>query len=204
MLGIGACLAVGGLALAGSLSIEAAGFLAVYVLVTALYSLWLKSKAVIDVIALALLYTIRVLAGAAVASIVLSPWFLSFCIFTFLALGIVKRLGEYRALGASGSAAFSGRAYRAEDLPALIAIGTASSFASAIVFTLYIHSSDVVVRYAHPEYLWFVCPLLIYGLGRMLLLANRGAIDDPVTFAMRDERGWLIGLGALAVLVAAL
>ena len=121
-----------------------------------------------------MLFTIRVFAGAAVAAVTLSPWFLSFCIFTFLALAIVKRLGEFRSLGASGSAAFSGRAYRAEDLPAMIAIGAASSFASAIVFTLYMHSAEVVARYSNPEYLWFLCPLLIYALGRMLLLANRG------------------------------
>ena len=201
---IATILGIGGLALAGALSAEAAGYVALYMAVTVLYSLWLKRRAVIDVIALAMLFTIRVFAGAAVAAITLSPWFLSFCIFTFLALAIVKRLGEFRSLGASGSAAFSGRAYRAEDLPAMIAIGAASSFASAIVFTLYMHSAEVVARYSNPEYLWFLCPLLIYALGRMLLLANRGVVDDPVVFAMHDWRGWFVGLGAVAVLVAAL
>ena len=204
MLGIATLLAILGLALAGWLSLAAAGHVALYMAVTAVYSLWLKGSPVIDAIALAMLYTIRVLAGAAVAAIIVSPWLLSFCIFTFLALAMVKRIGEYRSLGASGSAAFSGRAYQAEDLPPMIAICAASSFASAFVFTLYIHSADVVALYSHPEYLWFVCPLLIYVLARMLLLANRGAFDDPVAFAMRDASGWLAGLGALAVLAAAL
>ena len=201
---IGTALAIGGLALAGTLSLAAAGYVGLYMAVTVLYSLWLKRSAVIDVIALAMMFTIRVLAGAAVAAVTLSPWLLSFCIFTFLALAMVKRIGEYRSLGTSGSAAFSGRAYRDEDLPAMIAICAASSFASAIVFTLYIHSSEVITLYSHPEYLWFICPLLVYALARMLLLANRGAFDDPVAFAMRDGRGWLAGLGALTVLAAAL
>ena len=204
MLCIATLLAIGGLALAGWLSLAAAGYVALYMAVTVVYSLWLKRSPIIDVIALAMLYTIRVLAGAAVAAITVSPWLLSFCIFTFLALGMVKRIGEYRFLGASGSAAFSGRAYQAEDLPPMIAICAANSIASAFVFTLYIHSADVIALYSHPEYLWFVCPLLIYALARMLLLANRGAFDDPVAFAMRDARGWLAGLGALAVLVVAL
>ena len=201
---VGTLLAIGGLVLAGLLSAEAAGYVAFYMLLTILYSLWLKRSALVDVIALAMMFTIRILAGAAIAEITLTPWFLSFCIFTFLALGMMKRLGEYRSLGASGSTAFIGRAYRTEDLPTMIAIGAASSFASAIVFTLYIHSADVVARYSNPDYLWFVCPLLIYALGRMLLLANRGTFDDPVAFAMRDVRGWVVGLAALAVLVAAL
>ena len=204
MLCIATALAIGGLALAAWLSLAAAGYVALYMAVTVIYSLWLKGSPVIDVIALAMLYTIRVLAGAAVAAITVSPWLLSFCIFTFLALAMVKRIGEYRSLGASGSAAFSGRAYQAEDLPPMIAICAASSFAAAFVFALYIHSADVIALYSHPEYLWFVCPLLIYALARMLLLANRGAFDDPVAFAMRDARGWLAGLAALAVLAVAL
>ena len=43
-----------------------------------------------------------------------------------------------------------------------------------------------------------------YWLGRMTLLANRGAVDDPMVFTMRDRASWLTGVGVLAGFVAAL
>ena len=55
-----------------------------------------------------------------------------------------------------------------------------------------------------PGFLWTICPLLLYWLGRMTLLANRGAVaDDPVVFAARDRVSWLTGLCVLTVFAAA-
>ena len=62
-----------------------------YVFATVVYSLWLKRRLFLDVIARAVLFTVRVLAGGAATSITLSPWFLAFSVFVFLALAIVKR-----------------------------------------------------------------------------------------------------------------
>ena len=59
--------------------------------------------------------------------------------------------------------------------------------------------------YGRPECLWWICPLLIYWLGRMTLLANRGAVDeDPVTFALSDRTSWLTGVGVLTAFTVAL
>ena len=87
----------------------------------------------------------------------------------------------------------------------LAALGAASGFAAVVILTLYIQSPDVSGLYARPELLWLVCPLLLYWLGRLTLLANRGVVgDDPVVFTMRDRVSWLTGLGFLIVLAAAL
>ena len=205
MIGLGTVLAACGLALAFWLSVQAGLYILLYLIITAVYSLSLKRKVFVDVITLAMLFTIRVLAGAAAVAVVLSPWFLAFSIFIFLALAIVKRQSELHALCESGRFVSSGRAYFAEDLSVMTALGAASSFASVVVLTLYIHSLEVSERYARPEYLWLVCPLLIYWLGRMTLLANRGVVDDdPVMFAMRDRTSWLTGVGVLAVFAVAL
>ena len=68
------------------------------------------------------------------------------------------------------------------------ALGAASGFASVVVLALYVRSPEVGELYARPELLWLICPLLVYWLGRMTLLASRGAVDDdPVVFAMRDR-----------------
>ena len=209
MIGIGAALAAGGLALTFWLSAAAGLWVLAYLAVTCAYSLSLKRKIFIDVTALAMLYAVRVLAGGAAVSVPLSPWLLAFFLFLFLALAIVKRQGELRG---SGRSAPGGRAYVAEDVPVMAALGAASGFASVVILTLYIQSPETGERYARPEFLWLLCPLLLYWLGRMVLLAGRGGEDskrlpdndDPLLFALRDRTSWLVGLGVLAAFAAAL
>ena len=209
MIGIGAALTAGGLALAFWLSAAAGLWILLYLAVTCAYSLSLKRKIFIDVVTLAMLYAMRVLAGAAAVSVPLSPWLLAFSLFLFLAIAIVKRLGQLRESDRSTS---SGRAYFAEDFPVMAALGAASGFASVVVLALYIQSPEAVERYARPEFLWLICALLLYWLGRMALLAGRSTEhservpgkDDPLLFALRDRTSWLTGLGVLATFAAAL
>lgn len=203
---LGAALMVGGLALAFWLSVGTGLCALLYLAASLAYSLLLKRKLFVDVIGLAALYATRVLTGGVVAEVPLSPWFLSFFLFAFLTLAIAKRQNELRKPPGTGRSASAGRAYLAEDLAALAAIGAASAMASALVFLLYIQQAPAVHQlYAQPQRLWLIFPLVIYLLGRMTLLANRGEIDDdPVLFALRDRASWLAGLGILAVFVAAL
>ena len=72
--------------------------LAAYIGSSITYSLYLKRKLMIDVVALAGLYGIRVLAGGAATGIVLSHWLVGFCFFIFLSLALVKRMAEMIAL----------------------------------------------------------------------------------------------------------
>ena len=205
MMVLGAVLMAGGLAVAFGLSAGAGICVLLYLVVTLAYSLSLKRKLFADVLTLGVLYMVRVLAGGAAVSVTLSPWFLAFFMFAFLALAVVKRQTELHALHESGLPVAGGRAYFAGDLPAMSALGAASAFASVVVLALYVQSPEVRELYARPELLWLICPLLIHWSGRMTLLANRGAVDDdPVVFAMRDRTSWLTGLGILAVLTAAL
>lgn len=198
--GIGLALVAAGLAAAFGLSVAAGLGVLLYLAVTFAYSLWLKRKTFIDVMAIALLYAIRVLIGAAAVSVTPSPWLLGFSLFVFLAIAIAKRQTEL----AAGEGA-DGRAYRAEDGPAMAALGAGSGFATVVVLTLYIQSPEVETRYAQHELLWLVCPLLVHWLGRLTLLAARGEVDDdPLVFAMRDRTSWLTALAIGAVVVAAL
>ena len=204
MAGIGAVLAAGGLAAAFLLSAEAGLCVLVYLVATLAYSLWLKRKLFIDIVALAGLYELRVIAGSVAVSVSLSAWFLAFFMFVFLALAAVKRQSELRALGGSPPPRVAGRAWTVEDLPALTALGASSSFASAVVLALYIQSPETSELYARPEALWPICPLLVYWLGRMALLANRGSVDDdPVVFAITDRTSWLVGLAGITMLAVA-
>ena len=198
--GLGFGLVTAGLAAAFRLSVTAGYGVLLYLAATLAYSLWLKRKTFIDVIVLALLYAIRVLIGAAAVSVTPSPWLLAFSLFIFLAIAIAKRQTELAA-----GEGVDGRAYCAEDGPAMAALGAGSGFATVVVLTLYIQSPEVSARYAQHELLWLVCPLLVHWLGRLTLLAGRGAVhDDPVVFAMRDRTSWLTGIAIAAVVVAAL
>ena len=204
IIGMGTVSVLGGLALAFSLSARAGLGILGYLIVSVAYSLFLKRKVFLDVVTLALLYAIRVFVGAVAALIALSAWFLAFFLFIFLALAVVKRQHELRTIYNSGEPNARGRAYVVDDLTALTALAAGSSFAAIVVFAFYIQSLDVSILYSRPTFLWAICPMLLYWLGRMTLLANRGAVaDDPVVFAMRDRVSWLTGLSVLVVFAAA-
>ncbi len=198
---LGVVLMAAGLAVAFWLSPIAGSGLLAYVGATFGYSLWLKRLIVVDVVVLALLYVLRIGMGATEAAVV-SPWLLAFALFLFLALAVVKRQTEI--VRGADSSSVGGRGYRTEDSVVLLALGAAAAFASVVVLALYIQSPDVAARYDRPEMLGLVCPLLVYWLGRLLLLANRGIVDDdPVVFALRDRASWVVAGGAAcAVLVA--
>ena len=204
MMGMGAVLVTGGIGLAFLLSLWVGLYVLGYLIVSFVYSLLLKRKVFLDVITLALLYVVRVFAGAAAASVSLSAWFLAFFLFVFLTLAIVKRQHELHTFHQSGRINVSGRPYTVADVTSMTAFAAGSSFAAVVVFALYLQSSDVQTLYDRPRLLWALCPLFLYWLGRMILLANRGAIaDDPVTFALRDRVSWLTSFSVLTVLAVA-
>ena len=202
--GLGAALLAGGLLGGFALSLRSGLFLVLYVLGTLGYSLWWKRVLFFDVVVLALLYVVRIGMGTT-ESVAASPWLLAFSLFIFVALAVVKRLTELVASGDADGSLDSRRRYLGQDVGMMAALGAASAFASVVVLTLYIQSPDVATLYRRPELLGFVCPLLVYWLGRLLLLANRGRMDhDPIVFALRDRASWIVAVIVGGVAVAAL
>ena len=177
----------------------------VYFVITAAYSMALKQRVVVDVIALATLYTVRIVAGAVLAEVPLSRWFLAFSIFLFLSLALVKRVAELRGVEARNADGAAGRGYRGEDVQVLTAMGTAAAAASALVYCQYITGDDVGRLYRNPDILWAGLPLFLYWITRVWVLAGRGTLqEDPVAFALRDRNTYVV-LGAflLAIWLAA-
>ena len=69
----------------------------------------------------------------------------------------------------------------------IAALAAASGFNAVTVFALYISSDTVRQLYRHPIALWLICPILMYWLGRALMMAHRRLIDDdPILFALKD------------------
>src|SRR6266851_1543977 len=76
----------------------------------------------------------------------------------------------------------------------------ASGYLAVLVLALYISSQDVRRLYAHPSWLWLLCPLVLYWLSDLWLHARRGKVDDdPLLFALRDPSSWVVA--ALAAIV---
>lgn len=176
--------------------------LALYLAATFAYSLWLKRKLIVDVLMLAGLYTVRIVAGGAAAGVVLSPWMLGFSMFLFLGLAAVKRQAELTDQLKSGRPS-SSRAYEVDDLPILRGMAMSAGHAAILVLALYISSDDVQQLYARPGILWLICPLLLYWVLRMITKTHRGAMtDDPIVFAATDRISLII-IAACTLLVLA-
>jgi len=181
-------LLVGGLALAAAVSPLFLGVVAFYFAITLSYSLFLKRQPVVDVLTLAGLYTLRVIAGGAALMLPLSAWLLAFSMFLFLCLALVKRHTELKARLDAGKADPKGRGYRLEDIPVLGALAGAAGYAAVVVLALYVNSPAVTELYARPAGLWLVCVLLLFWVSRILLITHRGDMhDDPVVFALKDR-----------------
>lgn len=176
-----------------------------YGVTTTAYSFRLKGTLGADIILLAVLYTLRIIAGSAATGIVPSMWLLSFSIFLFLSLGAVKRLSELVDLEQDTSRdKAAGRAYQTEDRPVIAMISTSAGFVAVLVLALYIDSSEVKALYASPEILWGLCLVLLYWISRTVLLAHRGLVNqDPVVFALTDRVSQWTGVAAILLFVAA-
>jgi 4-hydroxybenzoate polyprenyltransferase len=177
--------------------------MAAYFLLTVAYSMSLKRVAILDLVSLALLYTTRIVAGGFALATPVSFWLLAFAMFLFFSLALVKRYAELVLLE-NGSDPVPGRGYAGHDLEVILAIGSASAMVSALVLALYINGESAKNLYARPEMLWMLCPILLYWISRVWLLAARGKMhDDPIVFALRDRASYAVaGLGALVVYLA--
>lgn len=193
--------------LAGATMLPAAfyGWLLLYLAITIAYSSYFKRVALVDVLVLSGLYTLRLLAGSAATGTPVSQWLAGFSVFLFLSLAFVKRFAELESLRMRGLQPRNGRAYLVADLPQLRSFGTASAYAAVVIFAIYISGTDVTALYTHPSRLWMVVPFMLLWLSRVWLLASRGELnEDPVIFAMTDRMSLLIGLAVAIIVFAAI
>lgn len=181
-------------------------WLAFYAVTTLAYSLRLKRAILIDVIVLSGLYTVRIIAGSAATGVAVSTWLAGFSIFFFLSLAFVKRFAELENLKARGGITSVGRGYHIDDIEQLRSFGSASAYASVVVFTLYISNlSNATELYRHNNRLWLLVPVLLLWLSRLWLLASRGQLDeDPVVYAITDKRSLALGAIVVAIVLSAL
>jgi 4-hydroxybenzoate polyprenyltransferase/phosphoserine phosphatase len=191
--------------LASQLSWHFSAVLAVYVLLTTSYSLRIREVPLLDVFCLAGLYTVRLIAGHAATQVKYSFWLLLFSMFIFLSLALMKRFTELLAARQQNKFGLKGRGYTSGDLELVATLGTSSGYLAVLVLALYANSQELgqgVDRlYQTPLLLLLICPLLLYWVSRVWLLAHRGEMhDDPIVFALKDSASYVVGFLTLLIL----
>jgi 4-hydroxybenzoate polyprenyltransferase len=162
--------------------------LGVYFVTTVAYSVYLKRLLMIDIVTLAILYSLRVLGGSAATGIEPSFWLLAFSFFIFLSLALLKRHSELFNLHREGKEKTRGRGYTTADKTPIGIMGINAAFVAVLIFMLYFNSQNVLQLYRHPAWLLGILPLLVFWLGRMWTLAFRGQVnEDPVLYVSKDK-----------------
>ena len=170
-------------------------WLAGYFVLTCLYSFKLKQVVLVDCLMLAVLYTLRIVAGAAAVEMSLSFWLLAFSGFLFLSLAFVKRFAELQVQLLHGKHKAAGRGYFTDDAPLVQMLGIVAGYAAVLVLALYLNSADVLRLYLAPEWIWGCVPVMLFWVSWVWLQAHRGQMhDDPLVFAVKDKASLMAGI----------
>lgn len=197
-------LAIAGSAIAFPLSPMLGAILWLYFGLSCLYSFHLKTVMVLDVVCLGTLYALRIVAGHEATQVPYSEWLIAFALFLFTSLAFLKRFAELKRNPVRENAATTRRDYRVGDLPFISQVGSSSGIVAVLVLALYIQSKEVTRHYVRPDFLWLLCPVLLYWIGRVWLLASRNEVDeDPIVFALRDRASYLAAVAATGILLLA-
>lgn len=205
--GVLAAIALGMAAAALTLTLPArcAITLAIYAAVSLTYSFQLKRVAILDVICLGFLFTVRIAVGAALLENNTPYWLYAFSMFFFTSLAFVKRYTELAQAAGDQRTSLPGRSYQSEDLPLVLGAGLGSALCSIVVFLIYLGDQHFDRDlFNAPAWLGVSVAILAYWLLRVWLLALRGQMhDDPVVFALKDRTSYLLGvLVGLSLLLA--
>ena len=193
-------LSLASLIMAISLSFEFFFVLILYLCLTLSYSFKIKRYFAMDVIALSSLYTIRIFAGSAVLKIDISFWLLSFSMFVFLSLALVKRCAELVALKKQKLAQVAGRDYGIDDLIIFTSFGTSSALLSILMYCFYLNNDNLTSAFQKPNILWLSLPALGYWLMRIWVKTLRGEMhDDPIVYSLKDK-GSIVSIGFMCII----
>src|SRR3954447_25563707 len=167
---VGAVLAAGALATAFLLGWRFGAVAAGYLLLQLLYSGLLKHIVIMDVLALAIGFVLRAVAGAVAIEVSISHWLFVCTILLALFIGLAKRRHELVLLadGATSHRPILGE-YSAYLLDQMIAVVTASTLIAYIFYTI---SPETEQKFG-TSWLALTIPFPLYGIFRYLYLVHR-------------------------------
>jgi 4-hydroxybenzoate polyprenyltransferase len=175
----------GAAALGATLSLEFLGVLLGYLVLQAAYTLALKRMVLLDVMAIALGFILRVVAGAVAIEVMVSNWLFLCTMLGALFLGFAKRRAELSSLEDQATAH---RANLADySLPMLDQMMSIAAACTILAFGLYTVSKETV-EHVGSDHLKFTLPCVIYAVFRYLFLVHkRGAGGAPERVLLSDR-----------------
>jgi decaprenyl-phosphate phosphoribosyltransferase len=160
------------------------------------YTLWIKNIVILDVIAIAVGFNIRLWAGCAAIAVEPTSW-LMVCGFSLaLFLGFGKRRLETILPESATEYRPTLRYYTAEKVDLLLGITCSVTLLS---YMLYTTSPDTTALHGTTRLIYTV-PIVAYGLFRYLFKVQDKKADGPVDIVTGD---WVFGLVAIAWLLTA-
>ena len=177
----------------------------VYIVLTGVYSLYIKKVPFFDAFFLTLVYLLRIYIGVLAVDTGTSQWLMIFSFFFFFFLVLVKRHAELLLHLKSLEDDPTGRGYQIDDINLIQSFSVASALLSLLVFGLYIASPKVQALYTSPHYLWLVATLGLLWVIDVLVLVHRGEMhNDPIVFAFTNKRSLGILLVSIIFIVLSL
>lgn len=160
------------------------GVLGGYLLLQVLYTGGLKRLVLLDIMAIALGFILRVVAGAEAIQVEVSNWLFLCTLLGALFLGFAKRRAELSSLEGDAS---SHRASLADyTVPLLDQMMSICAACSILGYGLYTVSKETV-EHVGSDHLKFTIPFVVYGIFRYLFLVHkRGAGGAPEKVLLGD------------------
>jgi len=159
--------------------------LGAYIVLTLSYTLYLKDVHLLDVMALALGFVIRAIAGAVAIDVEFSNWLVACTLFLALFLGLSKRRAEIILLEDDAKSHRTVlNQYTIAFLDQLILIVAGGAI---ITYTIYTCSPEVAERLG-TDRLYMTLPFVVYGVFRYLhLLHHKTGGGDPSKTLVTDK-----------------
>ena len=159
------------------------GYVIIYILITFLYTLFLKNIVIVDIFVISFGFLIRVLAGGEAFNVKVSGWlFLAvFIVALFLSAG--KRLGEFISLNDdAGAHRKSLSAYSSSYLEGILWFAASAAMVTYALYTL-----------EHKDGLFYTVPLTVFGLLRYIYIVKQGR-GDPTEALLFDGQIVCVGM----------
>lgn len=174
-----------------------------YFISAQIYSIKLKKMHIIDCIALSILYIMRLMCGAAAVNLSISFWLLSFSLFFFFSIALLKRYSEL-ANRASDSKLMFGRGYNVSDLPLIANLGIPSALLSILVIGLYLNDEKIYSLYQIPNLLFLLLLTSLVWVCSVWSKALKGIeIHDPISFALKDLTSLVLFILSVGIFIIA-
>lgn len=170
-----------------------------------LYSVWLKSLPIVDVLILAAGYAARVAAGALAIQVAASQWLVAFSVCLFFSLALLKRYADLLSKRGVARVQAEIRGYQIHDRGLIMVQGIVSGYIAVLILALY--STTTAIQKQPPAIAglyWLLCLLLFYWINYMWLAGRRGRMHhDPFAFAAHDPSSRWILIAATITMLAA-